>query len=118
MNHAIHSSRPAGVERAAPEPGGQPRGLSDPTSPVATSRRRHEIVKSLSSWAAAIAAAALGFLLTEGTSWHHERLVGDRPSDRPRHPRRRVGAAGGPVASPRLCFWIPWCGTPSSPAGR
>ena len=67
MNHAIHSSRPAGVERAAAEPGGRPEG-SDPTSPVATSRRRHEIVKSLSSWAAAIAAAALGFWLTEGTS--------------------------------------------------
>jgi uncharacterized membrane protein len=57
MSHAIHSSRPAGVERATAEPGGRP-------------RRRREIVKSLSSWAAAIAAAALGFWLTEGTSWH------------------------------------------------
>jgi hypothetical protein len=70
MNHAIHSSRPARVARATPEPGDRPRGVSDPTSPVATSRRRREIVKSLSSWAAAIAAAALGFWLTEGTSYH------------------------------------------------
>ena len=69
MNHAIHSSRSA-VSGSTPEPGGRPRGVSDPTSPVATSRRRHEIVKSLSSWAAAIAAAALGFWLTEGTSYH------------------------------------------------
>ena len=70
MNHAIHSSQPARVARATPEPGGRPRGAGDPTSPVETSRRRHEIVKSLSSWAAAIAAAALGFWLTEGTSYH------------------------------------------------
>ena len=70
MNHAIHSSRSARVARAAPEPGGGPRGVNDPTSPVATSRRRHEIVKSLSSWAAAIGAAALGSWLTEGTSYH------------------------------------------------
>ena len=68
MNHAIHSSRP--VELREPEPGGRPRGVNDPTSPVATSRRRHEIVKSLSLWAAAIAAAALGFWLTKGTSYH------------------------------------------------
>lgn len=68
MNHAIHSSQPAGVERATAEPG-------DPTSPVATSRRRHEIVKLLSSWAAAIAAAVLGFWLTEGTSWHQTAIA-------------------------------------------
>ena len=70
MNHAVHSSRPARVAGSTPEPGGRPPGASDPTSPVATSRRRHEMVKSLSSWVAAIAAAALGFWLTEGTSWH------------------------------------------------
>ncbi len=75
MNHAIHSSRPAGVERATPEPGGRPRGVSDPTSPVATSRRRREIVKSLFSWAAGIAAPALGFWLTAGTYYHQTAIA-------------------------------------------
>jgi len=49
--------------------------VSDPTSPVATPRRRREIVKSLSSWAAAIAAAALGFWLTEGTYYHQTSIA-------------------------------------------
>ena len=49
--------------------------MSDPTPPVATSRRRREIVKSLSSWAAAIAAAALGFWLTVGTYSHQTAIA-------------------------------------------
>ena len=62
MNHAIHLSRRARVERATAERGGRP-------------RRRREIVKSLSSWAAAIAAAALGFWLTEGTHYHQTAIA-------------------------------------------